>query len=84
MEQKPITITLSPAEALVLFEWLSRTDDAQLLPTQHSTEQIVLWRLEGKLEKQIDVLFSSDYQATIEEARSELLRLYGDNSRLDQ
>ncbi|WP_144445744.1 hypothetical protein [Inquilinus limosus] len=78
MEQKDITITLSPAEALVLFEWLARTDAAQSLPTEHPAETRALWRLEGKLQKQIGVLFSNEYGNALEEARSELLRLYGE------
>lgn len=78
MEQDDVTITLTPAEALVLFEWLARTDDAQNLPTDHPAELRALWRLEGKLEKQINLLFSSEYKSALEEARSELVRLYGD------
>ncbi|MGF6231283.1 hypothetical protein QFZ27_005238 [Inquilinus ginsengisoli] len=60
MNTNEVTITLSNAEALVLFEWLASADDAGLLPINHAAEQIALWRLEGQLEKKIDCLFSQD------------------------
>ena len=34
-----LQIRLMRAEALVLFEWLTRTDSAKLLPTEHPAEQ---------------------------------------------
>jgi hypothetical protein len=78
MEQKCVTIKLSPAEALVLFEWLARSDNDHSIQTEHPAELKALWRLEGELEGKIDNLFSKEYRVALQEARSELIRLYGE------
>lgn len=70
-----INIHLSTEEALVLFEWLARKDDAEFASTLKSAEQKVLWVVESQLEKQIAV-FSSDYKLLVEQA---LIKV--DNSR---
>lgn len=36
MHDDPVTITLNQDEALVLYEWLARSDNAELLPTEPS------------------------------------------------
>lgn len=72
MNADDVTITLSGAEALVLYDWLARADDAQRLPVDHPAEQVALWRLEGYLEKRIDCLFSADYDDRLEGARRTL------------
>ena len=68
MPDDEICVRFSRAEALVLFEWLARVDDAQAAPIEHPAEQKVLWLLEGLLEKQVDV-FASNYKQLVEEAR---------------
>jgi hypothetical protein len=77
MAKDDVTITLSQNEALVLYEWLVRVDEGLGIPIEHPSELRVLWRLEGKLEKQIDSLFSDEYLAVLESARDEITRLYG-------
>ena len=49
----PISLTFSPDEALVLFEFVVRSDNAESLPVIDHAEQIVLWRLEAQLEKSL-------------------------------
>jgi hypothetical protein len=68
MPDDEICVRFSRAEALVLFEWLARVDDAQALPIGHPAEQKALWVLEGQLEKQVPV-FSPNYGQLVEEAR---------------
>jgi hypothetical protein len=68
MPDDEICIRFSRVEALVLFEWLARVDDAQAAPIEHPAEQKVLWLLEGQLEKQVRV-FASNYKQLVEEAR---------------
>jgi hypothetical protein len=68
MPDHEICVRFSREEALVLFEWLARVDDAQALPIEHPAEQKVLWVLEGQLEKQVPV-FSPNYGQLVEEAR---------------
>jgi hypothetical protein len=63
-----ICIRFSPAEALVLFEWLARVDDAQVAPIEHPAEQKLLWLLEAQLEKQVPV-FAPNYKQLVEDAR---------------
>lgn len=81
MSNGNITITLSESEALVLFEWLARVDEGPGIPVDHPAELRALWRLEGKLEPQIKSLFSKEYSSALEDARSELVRLYGEEFR---
>jgi hypothetical protein len=68
MPDDEICIRFSRAEALVLFEWLARIDDAQAALIEHPAEQKVLWLLEGQLEKQVEV-FAHNYKQLVEEAR---------------
>lgn len=48
-----IEIRLTPAQALVLFEWIARENEADpsRLHFEDPAEEHVLWILEGKLEK---------------------------------
>ncbi|MFO0899817.1 MAG: hypothetical protein U0836_20495 [Pirellulales bacterium] len=48
-------LSLTRAEALVLFEWLASRDDTDGLTPE--PEQTVLWRVEGQLEKLLPELF---------------------------
>jgi hypothetical protein len=69
MPDDEICIRFSRAEALVLFEWLARVDDAKAAPIEHPAEQKVLWLLEGQLEKQVPV-FATNYKQLVEDART--------------
>ncbi len=69
MTSELVSITLTRDEALVLFEWLARSDDASLLQTEHPAEQRVLWKLEGQLEKQVNG-FSPNYKDLLDQARA--------------
>ena len=71
MSAEKVRIELAQDEALVLFEWLARSDDAQKLPIEHPAEQKVLWKLEGILEKEVPV-FSQDYGKLLDAARREV------------
>ena len=68
MHDDPVTITLTQDEALVLYEWLARSDNAELLPTEHPAEQRVLWKIEGVLEKQVNG-FAPNYKDLLDRAR---------------
>jgi hypothetical protein len=69
MNTDSVSITLLADEALVLFEWLARADNAEKLCTEYPAEQQVLWKLEGLLEKQVRV-FSPDYNQLVQDARA--------------
>ena len=69
-EDEAIRVELSHDDALVLFDWLSRTDGS--VPISDPAEQDALWRLEAQLEKQLAEVISSSYDAAVEAARRRL------------
>lgn len=71
-DEPDVLLRLSPAEALVFFEWLVRSDDAGRLPVEDSAEHQVLWRLEGQLEKTLSAPFAPNYQEILDAARREV------------
>ena len=68
---EPIMLSLTRAEALVLFEWLASRDVTDGLTPE--PEQTVLWRVEGQLEKMLPELFRPDYVAAVSAARAHVL-----------
>lgn len=69
MSDKVFRIELNDDEALILFEFLARCDDAESLPVIHPAERQVLWRVEGQLEKSLVEIFSPEYSELIRQAR---------------
>ena len=67
-----VTIELSNAEALVLFEFLRRCDDEDTYQFEDQVEERVLWTLEGNLETQLVEIFSTDYGRLLAEAREQV------------
>jgi hypothetical protein len=75
MSSDEIVIRLSHDEALVLFEWLTHTDDAtdgfaNLVEDQ--AEQRALWNLTSLLERVLVEPLAAQYQELIAKARSRL------------
>ena len=64
-----VTITLTKAEALVLFELLADFHDQPQLSIRDHAERVVLWRLGASLEKQLTEIFRPDYKSILEESR---------------
>lgn len=69
-----VVLQLSKTEVLVLFDWLSRMDDAEALPTEDPAEQHVLWRIEGQLESALSEPFAANYDELVAAARKEVRR----------
>ena len=67
-----ITIELSRAEALVLFEYLARTSASETPAVQHPAEEIVLDRIEGQLERTLVEPLRADYHELLASARAEV------------
>ena len=66
-----VTIELTADEALVLFEWLARSSDADApAPFVYQSEQRVLWNLEALMEKLLTAPFDPRYDELINESRS--------------
>ena len=72
-----VTIELSADEAIVLFEYLARTDESGDYKPEHGGEVAALWRLEGALEKKVDLVFSPEYGDTLNAARARLAEQAG-------
>jgi hypothetical protein len=72
---RSVRLHLTHDEALVLFEWLSeREDDGALDPLiEHWSEQLVLWRLQGQLEKALVEPFHPEYRELLASARERLV-----------
>lgn len=73
--QNAICIELSPSEALVLLELLSRS--GQRIPPgliEHPAEQRVLDDILCALEEKVAEPFAPDYRERLERAREEVLR----------
>ena len=51
MSDDRIAVELTRAEALVLFDWIARTEAAEALHCEDPSEQQVLWCIEAQLEK---------------------------------
>ena len=74
-EEQSVSIVLTPAEALVLFDLLSRwaPTDAASVPLEHQAERRVLWDILAMLERALVEPFMSDYKDRLDRAR-ELVR----------
>jgi hypothetical protein len=72
MENTRIALQLTRAEALVLFDWLSRLDDGEALSPDRQAEQKVVWSLEGQLEKLLHEPLAPNYQEILDQARREV------------
>jgi hypothetical protein len=72
MSSNPVSLVLSNDEALVLFEFLSRNEDADSLPVIDQAEEKALWRLHGQLEKCLVEIFLPTYRELVDQARSRL------------
>jgi hypothetical protein len=68
---KPVTIELTGDEALVLFEWLAKLDEAKLVEAE--AEKRVLWRLEAALERVLVEPLARNYDQLVEQARQRIL-----------
>jgi hypothetical protein len=71
--RQPVTLELAADEALVLFEWLSRSSPSDRpAPFVDRAEQIALGNLLCLLERVLVVPFDPDYDASVQAARTAL------------
>ena len=81
--KEPVTLSLSKAACLVLFELLTVSyehwrksnpnDDSlspMLVPANELSERIALWHLEGALERTLPELFSSNYADLLRDSKT--------------
>jgi hypothetical protein len=67
-----IAVEFTSEEALVLFEWLARTQNALEGTFVDQAEQRVLWDLESMLERELVAPFRADYDRLLRDARDAL------------
>lgn len=69
-----VTLELTPQEALILFEVLSRWSETNemSMTLEHRAEQRVLWNILATLESTLSEPFLPDYQERLKYARDSL------------
>lgn len=67
-----VNIKLSKDEALVLFEFLSRYSDSEMLNIEHQSEARALWNLASIFEKELAEPLKKEYGELLEAARERL------------
>ena len=68
-----LQLTISHNEAIVLFEFLSRFSETDILGIKHPSEEKVLWRVLSTLEKSLVEPFSQNYDQILASARKSLI-----------
>ncbi len=71
-KQNQFDVPLTPDEALVLFDFVSRYSDTGELRIEDQAEQRVLWNLCCLLEKELVEPFNPDYMKLLQSARDRL------------
>lgn len=71
-----MTLELSDDEALVFFEWLARHDERDVFPVDDKSEELVLVRLHGQLEKMLVEPFRPDYGDLVDQARRRVIAAF--------
>ena len=69
MASSDVQINLSRAEALVIFELLTRLGDNDSIKCEDPAEQQVLWNIEGQLEKVLTEPLAPNYKELLARAR---------------
>ena len=72
MSEEAVTIKLSRAEALVLFELLSRFNEEEGFQIKDSAEVKVLWDMQCFLEKTLSEPLQDDYAELLTTAREQV------------
>lgn len=70
-----VYLRMSRDEALVLFEWVHRHEDADVDLSQmvsHPAERETLWAISAALEKLLPEPFRNDYQGLVRRARDRI------------
>lgn len=70
MADDKIHVELSRAEAIVLFEWVSRFNKDEHVRFEDQAEQRVLWDIEAMLESTLVEPFASNYDDLLAKARA--------------
>jgi hypothetical protein len=69
---RDVTVQLTADEALVLFEFLQRFSETEVLSIQDQAEERALWNVGCLLEKSLSEPFAGNYQELLAQARDRL------------
>lgn len=70
-----VQISLTSDEALVLYDWLHRSEQQDAhASVEHHAEQVALWNLTALLERELVEPFDPRYDELVREARARLSR----------
>ena len=72
--ENKISIELTRAQSLVLFEFLSRYSDEDKFIIDHPSEERVLWHLQCYLETILVEPFQDNYSILLEKAQKEIVK----------
>jgi hypothetical protein len=72
MNKASIVVHLTNAEALVLLDWLARTDESRPSMIEDPAEDVVLTRIQGQLESALVEPFAMNYKELLVRARKEV------------
>lgn len=72
MADEKVIVELTPDEALVVFEFLSRYSEQHTLQIVDQSEQRVLWNMQCLLEKVLVAPLRSDYRDLLATVRAHL------------
>lgn len=64
-----VTLALNRDEALVFFEWLSSLQERADFSVYDESEQKVIWKIEGQLEKMLPDIVLKDYKERVSAAK---------------
>ena len=64
-----LTVRLTHAEALVLYDWLADLDERLESARRDEAQQTVLWRVEGQLESRLVEVVMPDYREKVAAAK---------------
>lgn len=71
-----VTITLTPDEALVLFEFFARSEELDDFTMRHTAEYLAFWRISALLESTLVDPFLPNYGELLNAARERLTEGY--------
>lgn len=72
-DSNSVSVLLTHDQALVLFEWLYREDGKHAIPIEHRSELLVLWSIEGQLEKVLVEPLQPEYLEILAAARERII-----------
>ncbi len=78
MADTKLMLQVSRAEALVLFEFLARCEEAERFSFDDGAEQRVVWLIQAQLERELTEPLQPDYRDLLRQARDAVRNAAGE------